>query len=92
MNTWYSNIFRWWLKTGSIRLQPDYANAFYSRAFVLKNNSNYRAAITDYQKYLDCGAVYATVIINGGTDNSRPAPKALNHEKDTGSHRLSQNR
>jgi tetratricopeptide (TPR) repeat protein len=44
----------------AIRLKPDFADALYSRASVLEKKSLFRAAVADYQKYLDLG---------GGTKN-----------------------
>lgn len=39
----------------AIRLKPDYVDAFYSRGRALERKSLFRAAITDFQKYLDLG-------------------------------------
>jgi tetratricopeptide (TPR) repeat protein len=39
----------------AIRLKPDFVDALYSRALVLEQKSLFRAAIADYQKYLDLG-------------------------------------
>lgn len=39
----------------AIRLKPDYIDALYSRGRVLERKSLFRAAIADFQKYLDLG-------------------------------------
>jgi tetratricopeptide (TPR) repeat protein len=39
----------------AIRLKPDYANAFYNRALIQEGKANYKAAISDFQRYLDLG-------------------------------------
>ena len=39
----------------AIRLKPDYVDALYSRGRALESKSLFRAAIADFQKYLDLG-------------------------------------
>jgi tetratricopeptide (TPR) repeat protein len=39
----------------AIRFKPEFVDALYSRALVLEEKSLFRAAIADYQKYLDLG-------------------------------------
>src|SRR5262249_42024960 len=39
----------------AIRLNPDHALAYYNRALVWRQKADQRAAIADFQKYLDLG-------------------------------------